>query len=97
MVLYQGDETECRNIHQEDFLIPCVPVVYFWGWCSELISRTKNIDSTMAAKGLTQVVCILSSKNSSSSQIKVVAVHACTVYLFQKARVNKWIPFHIVS
>lgn len=44
-------------------------------------------------KHLTQVACILSSKNAASSQIKVVAVHVCTVYLFQKARVNNWILF----
>lgn len=94
MGLLQEEEMECRNIQQEDFLAPCVPLVYFWGWCSEHTPKKKNsIDSTMAAKGLTQVVCILSSKNVASSQIKVVAVHACTVYLLQKTKLNKWIFF----
>lgn len=34
MGLFQEEEMECRNIHQEDFLNPCAPLVYFWGWCS---------------------------------------------------------------
>lgn len=50
MVLFQEEETECRNIHQEDFLAPSVPLVYFWGQCFEHVYHKKSIDSTMAAK-----------------------------------------------
>lgn len=64
-----------------------VSMFHWFIFKDDALNRRKSIGSTI---GLTQGACILSSKGTSSSQIKVAALHVFTMSLFQKSRASKF-------